>query len=49
MSLKLECNSSWNATQIEMSLKLECHSDWNATQIEMFLKLFQLEMTLKLE
>ena len=49
MSLKLECHSNWNATQIKMSLKLnvtqikmslslECHPNCNVAQIGMSLK-----------
>ena len=33
MSLKLECRSNWNVTQLVMSLKLECHSNLHVTQI----------------
>ena len=39
MSLKLECHSNWNVTQIGMTLKLKCHSIWNVTQIEVSFKL----------
>ena len=31
MSLKLECHSNWNFTQIGMSLQLECHSNQNVS------------------
>ena len=27
MSIKMECHSNWNATQIGMSLKMEFHSN----------------------
>ena len=39
MSLKSECHSNGNATQIVISLTLECHPNWNLTQILMSLKL----------
>ena len=38
MSLKFECHSNLNVTQIGMSLKYEFHSNWNLTQIGMSLK-----------
>ena len=57
MSLKLECHSNWNLTQIRMSLKLESHLNWNVTQIGMSLtfkshqngNFTQIRMSLKLE
>ena len=39
MSLKLECHSNWNVTQIGISVELECHSNQNVTQTGISLKL----------
>ena len=34
MSLKLECHTNLNVTQIRVSLKYECHSNWKTKYIE---------------
>ena len=51
MSLKYECHSNWNVTQIGMSLKLEYHSNWMSLKLESFLNynITQIGMSLKLE